>query len=138
MTACAACGHDASAIVVARWEFHIDRDPPSLNDRVFNGRQGWRYRSERDAWCLEIRAVRLLQRITKATGKRRVTLTRKYTSRQQLRDRDNLAGGMKACVDALVLEGLLVGDAPEQAEVIYKQERTTPRGLTIVVEELAT
>jgi Holliday junction resolvase RusA-like endonuclease len=137
VSACVKCQHDPDAHVSASWSFSIDRDPPSLNARLFNGPRGWKYRSERNAWCLEVRAVRLLQRIPKATAKRRVTLTRNYYGRQQRRDRDNLAGGMKACVDALVLEGMLRGDSELDAEVHYGQERTTPSGLVVLLEELA-
>jgi hypothetical protein len=139
MSACVKCGHDPSARVLASWSFHIDRDPPSLNARLFNaGTKRWAYKRERDAWCLEIRACRLLQRIPKATTKRRVTLRRNYNGRQKERDRDNLAGGMKCIVDALAFEGVIVGDAPHQVEVHYEQARTTPTGLVVWVEELAT
>jgi Holliday junction resolvase RusA-like endonuclease len=137
VSACVKCQHDPDAHVSASWSFSIDRDPPSLNARLFNGPRGWKYRKERNAWCIEVRAVRLLQRIPKATSKRRVTLTRNYYGRQQRRDRDNLAGGMKACVDALVLEGLLRGDSEVDAEIHYAQARTTPAGLCVVIEELA-
>ena len=138
MTApCAKCGHDPEARITALWSFHVHRDPPSLNARLFNGQRGWMYRKERDAWVSEFRAVRLLQRIPKAVGKRRVTLTRNYAGRQQLRDRDNLAGGMKACVDALVIEGVIANDDAIGAEIHYAQARTTPPGLHVLVEELA-
>lgn len=136
MSACPKCHYDEAAPVSASWSFLIDRDPPSLNARLFNGPRGWVYRKERDAWCIEFRAVRLLQRIPIAKTKRRVTLTRCYTGRQQARDRDNLAGGMKACVDALVLEKLLAGDDVVSAEIHYAQSRTTPGGLHVLIEEL--
>lgn len=135
---CEKCGYDPGAKVTASWTLHVDRDPPSLNDRVFNaGPRRWRYKRERDAWGWEIRAARLLQRVPTATSRRRVTLTRVYSGRQQERDVDNLAGGMKAVVDALVLERLLVGDEPAHAELHYAQERGTPIGLRILIEELA-
>ena len=138
MTACVKCGHDPAATVVYSWAFHVDRDPPSLNSRLFNsGARRWAYKRERDVWCLEFRAARLLKRIGKAKGKRRVTLTRNYSGRQQHRDADNLAGGMKAVVDALVLEQLLVNDDASHAEIHYAQARTTPAGLVVLIEELA-
>ncbi len=137
MSACVKCQHDPDALVAASWTFHVDRDPSSLNARIFNGPRGWKYRKERDAWRLEIRACRLLLRIPKATSMRRVTLTRNFAGRQQRRDRDNLAGGMKACVDALVLEGLLRGDSELDAEIHYAQARTTPAGLSVVIEQMA-
>jgi hypothetical protein len=137
VTACPRCSFDPEAGVSASWSFHVDRDPPSLNARLFNGPRGWIYRKERDLWCWEIRTARLLQAIPKAKRKRRITLTRQYTGRQQLRDKDNLAGGMKACVDALVLEGVITGDDNLSAEIHYDQVRTTPAGLVVLIEELA-
>ncbi len=137
MTACIKCAHDPDVLVTASWSFEIDRDPPSLNARLFNGPRGWVYRKERDLWCIELRAVRLLQRIPKATSKRRATLTRCYTGRQQRRDRDNLIGGMKSIVDALVLEQLIRGDGEDDAEIHYGQERCRPPGLLVLLEELA-
>lgn len=138
MTACAKCGYDSDAVVVASWSFFIDRDPPSLNSRVINlGATRWRYAKERDAWGWEFRAVRLMKKIPPAEGLRRVTLTRCYYGRQQERDRDNLAGGMKNCVDAMVLEQLLTSDDPAHAEIHYQQERGSPTGLRVLIEELA-
>jgi Holliday junction resolvase RusA-like endonuclease len=137
MSACVKCGHDPEAFVGRTWMFHVDRDPPSLNQRIFNvGGTHWQYKQERDAWQWEFRAVRLLQKIAAATTKRRVTLTRCYDGRQKERDVDNLAGGMKCCVDALVREGLLVNDNPQLAELHYAQHRGGPRGLMIYIEEL--
>ncbi len=138
MSACPKCQHDPAAVVAASWSFHVDRDPPSLNSRLFNvGTKRWAYKRERDTWCMEFRTARILKRIAKASGKRRVTLTRNYAGRQQLRDVDNLSGGMKAVVDALVLEGLLVDDNAVSAEIHYAQARTTPVGLVVLIEELA-
>jgi hypothetical protein len=137
VSACIKCSHDPEAVVLASWTFHIDRDPPSLNARLFNGPRGWVYRKERDEWRSEVRVCRVLQRIPQATRLRRVTLTRNYTGRQQLRDRDNLAGGMKCVVDALVLEGVIANDDAANSEIHYTQLRTTPPGLSVLVEELA-
>lgn len=138
MTACARCGFDPEALVGRSWTFTIDRDPPSLNARIFNaGTKRWAYKRERDAWAWELRAVRLLQKIPAARARRRITLTRVYDGRQQERDADNLAGGMKAIVDALVHEGMLLDDSPQHAEIHYMQERGGPRGLRVLLEEFA-
>lgn len=135
---CPKCGYDADAEVIDSWTFLIERDPPSLNARIFNsGPRRWVYKRERDVWCWEIRAARLLQRIPKAVGRRRVTLTRVFDGRQQERDRDNLAGGLKSFVDAMVLEGMLVDDGETMAEIHYQQERAKPIGLRVLIEELA-
>lgn len=138
MTACIKCGHDPDAPIARRWEFLIDRDPPSLNDHVFNvGSSRWKYTKERDAWGWEFRAVVLMQRIPKADTRRRVTLTRIYGGRQQERDRDNLAGGMKPVVDAMVLEQLIQDDSSGSAELHYAQRPGSPRGLHVLIEEFA-
>ncbi len=137
MTACVKCGHDPAATVGRSWTMLIERDPPSLNERIFNaGPRRWLYKRERDMWIGEIRVARLLQRIPRATGRRRVTLTRVFFGRQQERDRDNLSGGMKAAVDALVFEGMLMNDDAAAAELHYQQERGQPVGLRILLEEL--
>jgi Holliday junction resolvase RusA-like endonuclease len=138
VSACCKCGHDPLAVVGGRWELHIAKDPPSLNDRLHNaGASRWRYAKERAAWAWLIRQARLVSSATRATGKRRVTLTRVYAGRQKERDADNLAGGMKAIVDALVREGLLIDDAPRFAEIHHAQVRGEPTGLRIEIEELA-
>jgi Holliday junction resolvase RusA-like endonuclease len=153
---CPKCGYDSSAAVVAIFSFLVERDPPSLNTRLFNsGPRRHLYRKERDVWRMEFRVIRLRDRIpmagplTVAAGvapvrnqirvgglKRRVTLTRVYGGRQQERDADNLAGGMKAVVDALVLEGLIANDDPGSVELHYRQERGKPTGLYVKIEVL--
>ncbi len=138
MTACSRCGFDPEAVVAATWSFLVDRDPPSLNTRLFNaGAARWRYSKERDAWVWEFRNQRLLAKIPKATGLRRVTFTRVYGGRQQERDVDNLTGGGKVVVDALVLEQLIQDDSPRSAEIHWKQERGGPVGLHVLLEEIA-
>lgn len=136
MTACARCSFDPDATVLASWEFTIDRDPPSLNERLFNaGPRRWAYSRERDMWILEFTNVRLLKQMPFAKGKRRVTLTRLYSGQQKERDVDNLVGGGKNLVDAMVHAGILKGDSPALAEIHWAQERGA-RGLRVLVEEL--
>lgn len=145
MTACPKCGYDADAKVIARWTFTVERDTPSLNDRVYNAAtyRGSMYRKVRDAWCWEFRAARLKVRIPRARTRRRVTIVRNYGGRARERDRDNLIGGAKAVIDAMVSEGLLVDDTSLGAEIHYDQRRIIPplKGvppvyITIEIEEL--
>lgn len=137
MTACPKCGFDADATVLSSWIMLVERDPKSMNDRVVNtGIYHRRYKTDRTAWQWSIRAARLAFKVPKAKGRRRITLTRLYNGRQREWDRDNLIGGMKVIVDALVLEGLLVGDDPASAEIHYAQHPGL-RGLKIQIEELA-
>lgn len=138
MSACLKCGHDPLAIVTASWPHFIDREVESGNRHTFNvGGSRWRYGKARDAWQLEFRNLRLLRRIPRAMTKRRVTLTRYFDGRQREWDADNFATGAKLVVDAMVREGLLVDDRREFAEIHYLQVRSTPRGLGVLIEELA-
>jgi hypothetical protein len=139
---CLKCGYDPGAIVLRSWQHTIKRDPPSLNARVFNsGPRAYAYRAERDVWAWEFRSMRLALKIPTTTNTvRRITFTRYYSGRQQERDRDNLIGGLKCAVDALVLEHLLVDDSPQWAELHYMQQRLDASsnercGLGVLVEE---
>ncbi len=131
------CGHDPGANVARSWTFEIDREIKSGNAHIYNvGASRWRYAKDRDAWSWEFRAARLLQKIPKAMQRRRVTLTRLYSGRQREFDGDNFQTGAKSCVDALVLEGLLVGDDSKSAEINYAQQ-SGGCGLRVLLEEFA-
>jgi hypothetical protein len=140
---CARCHYDPDQRVTASWSFLICRDPPSLNQRIFNaGNSRWRYQKERDTWATELMVARGNGRIPKAKAgsRRRVTLERIYGGRMQERDLDNLVGGMKPIVDALVLQGFIVGDTAKDVELHYGQIRedgTAARGLRVLIEETA-
>lgn len=137
MTACQRCGFDPDAEVARSWSMWIERDPPTLNARLFNsGPRARVYRQERDAWIQEVRAARLRSKIAFAIGRRRVSFTRFYTGRQKERDIDNLIGGMKLVVDALVFDRMLVDDSPKFAELHYRQVRGSLRGLEVILEEM--
>jgi hypothetical protein len=136
--ACGYCGADPEAPVARRWAFFLDRQPPSLNARVFNaGAKRWAYARERDGWVEEVWIARVSHRIAQAKGKRRVIVVRHYAGREKERDYVNLVGGCKALIDALVLERLLVDDTPAYLEDHYKQLRTQRSGVEIVIEDLS-
>lgn len=140
MTTCLKCGHDPSAAVRATWQFHIPRAVTSGNRHVYNvGGSRWAYAKERDAWQSWFKLRAKEEGVTKATGKRRVTLTRFYGGRQREMDVDNFATGAKPICDAMVREGLLVDDKRAYAEIAYVQIQTSveeQRGLLVTVEEL--
>jgi hypothetical protein len=139
---CKLCGGMPYAKVVANWSFRFDRDAPSQND-VGNNKgvtaSRWKYRHERGAWVSMLSSWAIDMRIPFAEVKRRVTITRCYSGRQQLRDQGNLVGGLKAAVDAMVLCKLLKDDSPEWCEIYYHQRRvdSAERGTLITIEELA-
>lgn len=142
MVACERCGHDPSARVVASWSFFVDKEVESLNAHRVNAGAKWQqaaYRRERNNWSSWMMLCKSNERVPTATAKRRVRLVRQYTGRQRAFDRDNLIGGMKPCVDAMVRAGILAGDAEQWAEIDYAQRKGGPNersGLWVIVEEL--
>jgi len=135
MTACQKCQHDPDAAVIARWEFTIPRDLPSLNERIHNGAKGWAYRKSRDSWLQDLTVLGYAHKVTSATTKRRVTITRLYSGRQQEMDRANI--DTKACVDALRLTRAIHDDAPTWLELHVLQVKGTERGTRVLIEELS-
>lgn len=139
MSACVKCGHDPAVLVAARWTITIAAlEVKSLNAHAVNaGHARHAYRRSRDQWQWTVTAARLAQRIPVAQAKRRVTIRRIIGYRQREFDLDNLVGGCKPLVDALVRDGLLVGDRRDQAEISYEQVKVDGgRGVVVVLEEL--
>ena len=141
MTACAKCGYDAEAPVESVFAAFVQRDVRSMNEhRVNAGAARWDYKRERDAWTGHLRLVfdRVLREPVGQTL-RRVTITREWGPRRRAFDRDNLVGGCKVVVDAMVRAGLLVGDEAVWAEIHYEQRRGmgAVSGTWIRIETLA-
>jgi len=135
---CIKCGYDADQFVTASWSFVLEREPKSLNARVVNvGASRWRYAKDRDAWSWLIRAARLEQRIPPSHGRRRMTLTRIYANGQRAIDKDNLSGGMKGLVDAMVREKLIHDDSPAWLELHHAQEPGAIRSVRVLIEDLS-
>jgi hypothetical protein len=137
MSACAMCSYDPDARVMSSWTFMIDREVVSMNAHRVNigGFAGRAYRKDRDNWYLEFVNARNLLKIPHAERRRRVVLTRLYDGRSRMWDQDNLVGGGKSTVDAMILAQLLVADSHDFAEVHWKQTRGA-RGLHVLLEEL--
>lgn len=134
--ACVRCGFDPSVVVRESWMFVLDRELKSVNSRIVNSiAAGHAYRKDRDAWAWEIRAQRLKLKIPRALQLRRMVITRLYSGRQREWDHDNF--GAKQLVDAIVREGLLLGDDPSHLEATYRQERAAKSGVRVLIEELA-
>ena len=122
--------------MIGEWKFIIDRDPPSLNERLHNaGPTRWKYARLRDEWALLFTVERLRLAIPKATGKRVVTLQRLYNGRQQERDYGNLVGGCKLVIDAMVKCHLLQDDAPSMLDDTYLQQKSGRKGLLVTIRE---
>jgi hypothetical protein len=133
------CGFSADQAVGRRWGLSLPKRVSSANLRTVNaGASRWRYAKERGEWCLLIRAAAAFDRsVLEATGKRRVTITRRYSGRCREMDRDNLLGGVKMLVDALVQEGALHDDKPAWLELHVLQQRAPVDVTHVLVEELA-
>ncbi len=98
--------------------FLLNKLTPSLN---VTDRQHWAAKKkERNHWASLILGKIRQHDIQKATGKRRLTITRVNT---RLLDNDNLYGGAKGLVDELRLFGLVIDDKPEFCELIVQQEK---------------
>lgn len=96
----------------------IQRLSPSANELRRKYRNVYAYKKLRDEFCLWIRAGMLNAKIPKATGRRRLIITRCGT---RTLDYDNLVGGLKPALDAACREGLIKGDAPHLLSVTYSQ-----------------
>lgn len=139
MTACAKCGHDPEAAVSARWTLALDKRLTSANLHTVNvGASRWRYAKERDAWQWLVKAERVNQRVVPATSasKRRVTIERVYAGRCQEMDRDNLVGGCKPLVDALVRERVVYDDKAAWLELHVTQRRGGSNETIVTVEKI--
>lgn len=148
---CFYCGADGQAPICQRWELFVAYDVPSQNDLASN-RGAWspdnkwsaarssraRYKALRDTLRLFVALKMREEKVTRADKKRRVIITRYFGGHQKLRDKGNLIGGMKPLLDALVLEGALVGDRPQDVEDHYNQQPDPDiRGVQIIIEEFA-
>lgn len=162
MNACAKCG---SAIGVApQWVLFVHLRPPSQNDNVDRAGGGrFAFRKLRESWVRAIRHAMndtgggRFEIVPRATGKRRIVLTRLYCGREQERDYGNLVGGMKLIVDAMQPPrqrklatgkrkgqeitvdgaGLILDDSPELLDDVYLQVRTDDRsGLRIEIADI--
>jgi hypothetical protein len=136
VTACPRCDHDPEQAVARRWEFTVGAPVPSLNDHKQNDGRGWAYRKMRDQWVAMMRFCVGRHQITRPMDKRRVLLTRLYSSPQREWDPDNLVGGCKPVIDAMVKAGILLGDSRKHAEISYRQEKGETIGVRFLVEEL--
>jgi hypothetical protein len=115
--------------------FDIDYVVPSSNQRLVNSRDPAdraKYRETRDDWQTLVMAAMRAHGVPKATGRRALVLIRFFSGRERARDYDNLVGGMKPVLDAMVLAGLIVGDDPGSVVVTYHQNKIDgPSGLRV-------
>lgn len=141
---CGSCGQNLP-ILSTGWEVQLPVQPPSQNRLGSNsGRNRFKYKGIRDDFIFLLQAAEGFREIPKATGRRRVYITRLYR-RGTKRDRGNLSGGCKPLLDAMTTCGLIVDDREEFLEDHYNQINTcrepTPEhwfdvGVHIRIEEM--
>jgi len=114
-----------------KYDFVIERKPPSLNDllalrgaaifaRTSRGKIGAYYKAKR----IRQQWFELMPRPASddvVAGFRFVRLTRLMSKRERAYDDDNFAGGCKPIRDALVDAGLIWGDSSRDAQFEYRQ-----------------
>lgn len=110
---------------------------PTLNDRL----RRWTMTSTRKKWERIFAAHKNASRIPDAHSRRNIVVTR-YYGRNPLTggahrewDYDNLVGGCKPVVDAMVRTRLLVGDGPKDCAISYRQ--VAVKGTTHTVFEIS-
>lgn len=94
---------------------------PTSAVRVSSGEKAWIY----------------LRLNPQAVGRRSVRIVRRYRTKRTELDHDNLVGGCKPLVDALVRVGLIEDDTPALVTVTYEQERGTGCRVEVRVAETA-
>lgn len=136
MTACPMCSYDAAAPITGRWVLTLDKRLSTVNDRTVNAPSvAWRYKRERIDWAWHVRAARLKVGAHLATKhKRRVMIERVYAG--QCKEMDERNVDVKALVDVLVTEQLVVDDAPRWLELHVTQRRGDSNVTVVTVEEL--
>jgi hypothetical protein len=136
---------------VTAWTITVPRALSSQNRAATNGRGqfGARYRDDRGKWVWDITMAMRSAAVPKATGKRRITITRLMGKGQREWDVPNLWGGIKLPLDACCADrvfrgknragaGLIVDDAAKWADIEVKQERAADgkAATRIVVEDI--
>ena len=120
------------------WVFDLPVDIPSGNELRRKYRNPHVYARLRGEFEWALFAVKYVSTIPKATGPRKVTLTRLIPKGGRVYDNDNLVTGAKPAIDSMVKAGLLLGDAPHQVTVEYQQDRCSlgGGGTRVAIEEL--
>lgn len=95
------------------------------------------YRRLRNDYTWLVRVGARSAGVPKATGKRRLHVTRLIGKGGKVYDVPNLIGGAKPLIDALVTEGLLVDDSPEYLDLgTWEQRKASAPGARITLEDV--
>lgn len=118
------------------WVIRIDELTPSQNVLRTKYRHHAAYRKLRDRMTQWIMVGMANGEIPRATGRRRLTITRYTRSKRYLLDRGNFVGGCKPLLDAAITRGLLLDDREEFLDDIYHQTVDADERTEIAVEDL--
>ncbi len=111
---------------------------PSQNVLARKFKNRYAYRDLRDRLQQWLMVEMTNQRIPRAAGKRRLTITRFVRNKRYRLDRGNFVGGCKPLLDAAIRQGLIRDDKEEWLDDVYKQEVRDRAACTeIRVENLA-
>jgi hypothetical protein len=130
------CAGISGAGRAARVTFSIPTPVYSQNDLRGRWKHPKAYRRLRNQYEHDVTYSAMAAKVPKATGKRRLSVTRLYCGRARPFDPTNLYGGAKPLVDAIVRAGLLVDDKAEWLELgTWGQERTEKTTATRITLE---
>ena len=122
--------------MAAQGLIRIDELTPSQNRLARGLHNRFVYRNLRNRFQTWIMVGMVNGKISKATGRRRLTITRYVRSRRYLLDRGNFIGGCKPLLDAAIRQGLILDDREEHLDDRYEQKvDATPR-VEVLVEDL--
>lgn len=118
------------------WSFTLPIQVPSQNTvkrAQWKGNRGY-YKRLREDFGFAIKAK--AQWVPKATGPRKVTITRLIPKGGRRYDQDNLISASKCLVDEMVAFGLLKDDSEAWAVIQYEQEKSSEHGTRVTLEEV--
>lgn len=110
---------------------------PSQNILARKFKQPYAYKKLRDTLESWLMVGRTNHRIPKATGRRRLTITRYAKHERYLLDRGNFVGGCKPLLDAAIRQGLIIDDKEVHLDDVYEQQIDAKRPRTeLRIEDL--
>ena len=119
-------------VIVGKVE--IPTSTPSLNRLLaMHWAKRQKLKAEMLAW---VRLEHVNRRLRPATKHRYCQVVRYYRHPRYKLDADNLAGGAKPLIDALVYRKLLLDDSPEHVTLSYEQQNRDQGGTLVLLSEL--
>ena len=124
----------ATAVPTVRWVIQWRTLPPSQNEIMRRFRTPQAYDRLLASWRQVFGAAATI--IPKATGRRRLEITRFVRDKNYRLDRGNLVGGCKPLLDAAVHAGLLIDDREGHLDDHYDQRIDPVERVRIAISDL--